>query len=515
MKGHNPRSGSTLCDTGARRAVIILALSLTLTTCDNYNQSLKEEVEYNESVVPAHNAADLRAAIAAIPPGGSGTVTVMRSLTVGGSPVVIEDGRKVTVEAYSGTTTVAILTRGAGFDDAFFDVSGGASLSLRGGRKKGTLILDGGGVDANAPLVTVTGGELTLGDRAILRNNKHPASETCYGGGVYVDGGSFTMTGGTITGNDIDIGTGGYGGGVAVTGGSFRMTGGTIAGNTVRNLGGGVYVEDCAFTMTGGNITGNSAPSGGGVYVDGGSFTMTGGNITGNTTNSNSGGVSVDGGSFTMTGGTISGNTATHTTGGVYIANGGSFTLEGGTISGNSTGGSGGGVRIGSSGSFTMTGGTISGNTVGSSDNYGGGVHVGGSFTMTGGEITGNTADYGGGVCVWADSSFTMTGGEIGGNTAGSDGGGVYVKLTEFIFTTIFSKSGGTIYGDTDTANTPPENTATGGTGHAVYLEDSDKKRNSDVGPTVKLYAKCADGSWDYDGSGVDGINENTDGAWE
>ncbi|MDR1898415.1 MAG: hypothetical protein LBQ55_00215 [Treponema sp.] len=67
-------------------------------------------------------------------------------------------------------------------------------------------------------------GELTLGDRAVLRNNNGS-------GGVYVAYGNFAMTGGEIAGN-----TAGNGGGVYVYGGApydstFTKTGGTVYGD--------------------------------------------------------------------------------------------------------------------------------------------------------------------------------------------------------------------------------------------------------------------------------------------
>jgi hypothetical protein len=333
-------------NTGAPRylAVIILALSVSLTTCDNFNQELKPEIEYNKSVVPAHNAAELQARINAIPPGGSGTVTVMRSFALGDA-IEIGGNRAVTVEAYSGTTTVAVLTRGANFDGSFFDVQSGAALSLRGGREKGTLIIDGGGVDATAALVTVYDGELTLGDRVTLRNNRNRHYFDASGGGVVVvsNYGSFTMTGGVIAGN-----TASKGGGVCVYG-SFTMTGGTISGNTTSGsygFGGGVFLQGDAFTMSGGIISGNTASGnvfgGGGVCLNSGAFTMSGGEISGNTATStdpdfgNGGGVYVAYGDFAMTDGIISGNTATSNGGGVFVhATISSFAKSGGTIYGD------------------------------------------------------------------------------------------------------------------------------------------------------------------------------------
>jgi hypothetical protein len=82
-----------------------------------------------------------------------------------------------------------------------------------------------------------------------------------------------------------------------------------------------------------------------------------------------------------------------------------------------------------------------------------------------------------------------MTGGTISGNfaTAGY-GGGVYIYSGAS--GAVFTKTGGTIYGDTDTTHYPGsnENTAGTGTGHAVYIEPgSPKKRNTDAGTSVNL----------------------------
>ncbi|GHV75517.1 hypothetical protein AGMMS49942_03380 [Spirochaetia bacterium] len=114
---------------------------------------------------------------------------------------------------------------------------------------------------------------------------------------------------------------------------------------------------------------------------------------------------------------------------------------------------------------FVMYGGTITGNTA---TYLGGGVDVGnGTFTMNGGTISDNTAQSGGGVFV--SGTFTMNGGTISGNTA-NRGGGVFVEWGTF------TKTGGTIYGDNDTTNTPPQNTATDGAtgkGHAVFVYDN------------------------------------------
>jgi hypothetical protein len=283
-------------------------------------------------------------------------------------------------------------------------------------------------------LFRVTAGELVLDNKIILKG--HTTNDAPL---VYVNGpsASLTMKAGAAIKDNVNLTT--HGGGVYVNNGSFTMEGGEISGNTANVApGGGVYVGGGSFTMSGGKIFGNTASSsfqGGGVYV--------------------SRSVSFPG-SFDMLGGEISGNTAGFG-GGVYIEDGGSFTMNGGTeISGNTASSIGGGGvyvsgSVGSPGSFTMNGGKISGNTAPS----------GGNGT-------------GGGVYVTIGGSFDMSDGEISGNTANSSGGGVYIEDGSLGSNAFFRKTGGTIYGDTDSTHTPnsTENTAAGGNttyGHAVY----------------------------------------------
>jgi uncharacterized protein with beta-barrel porin domain len=68
-----------------------------------------------------------------------------------------------------------------------------------------------------------------------------------------------------------------------------------------------------------------------------------------------------------------------------------------------------------------------------------------------------------------SSGALELKNGTISGNTA-TTGGGVSVSSSYGTFT----KTGGTIYGDSDTTNTPPKNTATDGAtrkGHAVYYD--------------------------------------------
>jgi hypothetical protein len=280
------------------------------------------------------------------------------------------------------------------------------------------------------------------------------------------------------------------------------------------------------FIYANGNLVMNTEtkiidnPSSSGVRVDWrGNFTMNGGKISGH----NFSGVNVDG-NFTMNGGEISGNSTASNGGGGVRVNGGNFTMNGGKISENTSIGNpnfssffGGGVHV-NGGNFTMNGGEISGNTSDGSNYFfapqlmnllsgGGGVAVrSGTFIMKNGKIAGNIVTYntsfniyggGGGVLVGAQgvngSTFIMEGGEISGNTAWS-GGGVLV----FGSTSLFTKSGGTIYGFTLGNNNSNIATADNNTGgHAVSSDTS--RRDTTAGPGVNMDSRIggAAGGWE------------------
>jgi hypothetical protein len=189
--------------------------------------------------------------------------------------------------------------------------------------------------------------------------------------------------------------------------------------------------------------------------------------------------------------------------GGVYIGSYSSFTMTGGEISGN-TARDGGGVYIGVNSSFTMTGGEIHHNTA---TGNGGGVYSSTwyayPFRMSNGEIRDNTAASGGGVYLYdiglggTAPNFEMSGGEIKGNTAsgGTGGGGVYFSAGS-PFNSMFTKTGGAIYGGTELPGI--KNTAASGEGHAVLLSDG-RKRNSTAGTGVYMSSTYpgASGGWE------------------
>jgi hypothetical protein len=269
-----------------------------------------------------------------------------------------------------------------------------------------------------------------------------------------------------------------------------------------------------------GNTNTNTNTSYGGGVNNAGAFIMEGGEISGNTAVYIGGGGVYNAGTFTMKAGEISGNTADLPSstsynsgrgGGVYNRGAGSFTMKGGKISDNNARTSGGGVYMAgvstAPGSFTMEAGEISGNT----SDIGGGVYNynAGIFTMKGGKISDNNARVSGGG-VLNSGTLTMEGGEISGNTAITIGGGIYLACA-INGTLIFTKTGGTIYGDTDTTHTPGSTENTASNGHAVFISltlDTTTKSDDTVGPEVRLYAKCkATGIMIYDWNYVDPSN--------
>ncbi|MFP3089117.1 hypothetical protein LQZ21_02180 [Treponema sp. TIM-1] len=409
--------------------------------------------------------------------GGAYTITVKADET--SAPRQLSyDGKRVSITIQGDTADRAVSLSGKG---ALFAVENGVALIL-----DNNLTLKGRGNRESAAneraLVEVhSGGILQVKAGAVITDNYNADNG---GGGVQIhENGTFTMMGGEIRGN-----TAKGGGGVSIYKGTFTLTGGTINGNTATEWGGGgVQVgENAVFTLTGGEIRGNTATegSGGGVNVGNkGAFTLENGTISGNTADKgHGGGVSVgENATFTLKGGEVSGNTAKNG-GGVNIHKD-TFTMEGGAIRDNTATESGGGMSVGENATFTLKGGTISGNT---------------------------TAKAGGGMNV-VRGTFIMEGGEVRGNTAGG-GGGIAVSGGTFI------KKGGTIYGDTDKTHTAgsSENTATGGNGHAVLLEDGGKRRYADTGPEVKLYAQWESSAraWTYNDPAAGGVGD-TAGAWE
>lgn len=157
------------------------------------------------------------------------------------------------------------------------------------------VVLDGGsaeGIESVRAAIIVIGGKLTLGDGAIVRNNKSVSEYLC-GGGVRVFSGSLVLDGGVITGNVSSYKKAGGGGGVYVYSGSFTMKRGSIEGNVSLNNGGGLYVYKGTASISGGTISGNSASNvGGAVMADvHATLNLGGGKIVGNSAENFAGGI--------------------------------------------------------------------------------------------------------------------------------------------------------------------------------------------------------------------------------
>jgi len=345
--------------------------------------------------------------------------------------LTVDPGRNITITAADGNFRLF------SFDSASYNTG---SLTLDGGG--GTLTLDGKnyytyGYNSRGGVYIYKGILKMLNDVTITGFNSESS-----GGGVFISGGTFNMSGGKISGNTYR-GSGNGGGGVCISSGTFNMSGGEISGNTTTySPGGGVYTQGGNFTMSGdAKIKNNiSYSSGGGVYFGEvwsgtATFTMNSGEISGNTANDN--------------------GTASSGGGGVFISSG-TFIMNDGKISDNTANGSvgGGGVSI-LQGTFTMNGGKISINKA--ENGNGGGVNIS------------NTTNY--------NINFNRTGGEIMNNTA-NRGGGVYIDRNTG--TTVFTMSGGTIYG----TNTPAlTNTANGAApkGVALYNNNGTAKYGNDA----------------------------------
>ncbi|ULQ59481.1 hypothetical protein K7I13_13550 [Brucepastera parasyntrophica] len=135
-----------------------------------------------------------------------------------------------------------------------------------------TLTMDGNNISADAPLVIVNNGTLTINDGVTLQNNNR--TDSSYGGAVDIINGRMEMSGGKITGNYS------INGAVAVqNNGVFTMTGGDITANTTNNQIGGVYINGGTFTLVDGCIS--ESTYGGMGFGGTGTFIMTGGTISG------------------------------------------------------------------------------------------------------------------------------------------------------------------------------------------------------------------------------------------
>jgi hypothetical protein len=157
------------------------------------------------------------------------------------------------------------------------------------------------------------------------------------------------------------------------------------------------------------------------------------------------------------------------------------FVMDGGLITTNTAVKTGGGVQV-MGGKFELNGGDIINNvvTTGNGNRGGGGIFaeesyysIPSTFTMNGGMVSDNTVENGGGgggIGIW-EGTFTMNAGVISGNSSNdNDGktvaGGVYLfDATKSVFT----MTGGVIYGSDAGAGVENTVTSTGSKGAALY----------------------------------------------
>ena len=305
--------------------------------------------------------------------------------------------------------------------------------------KGGSVGGGGGGLFAQADELNISGGTFsdnsakwgagvytvsrtTTVSKGTFTNNKCASSGN--GGGLYVDdtldgnkvSTTLKVTGGTFSGNTANFGAGIYSKGKTTT-----ISGGTLKSNTAKFEGGGVYVKGDSFKLSGGTFSGNKAQRGGGVYTNTKSASVSKGTVKGNTASNGGGGLYANDTKFQLSGSVlISGNSAP--TGGGLYTKADTTTIQGGTIKTNKSTNCGGGVYANGK-SLTLKKGTITGNTA---KNYGAGLYLTGtSAKMTGGTVKGNTSQSSGAGAYINKGTFTVTGGSISGNTSKKYSGGV------------------------------------------------------------------------------------------
>jgi hypothetical protein len=148
----------------------------------------------------------------------SGQISIAEAGDTTYPPLILRDS-----PGTPGTLTLntqgTLITVGAGVN-----LTLGGSLNLVGL----SMSKNGGTNDNNASLVRVeAGGNLTLADKAVIRDNTN-ANDDTYGGGVFAAG-TFTMSGGVIGGNQSMDPGGGVG--IDRDSGVFDKTGGIIYGD--------------------------------------------------------------------------------------------------------------------------------------------------------------------------------------------------------------------------------------------------------------------------------------------
>ncbi len=322
---------------------------------------------------------ELKAALA----GSNNTIIVADAIPVTETVVVSRD---VTILAKNGGS----LIRPDGFEDALLSVES-ADLQL------GEILIDGCGIEANAPAVKVDKESTLTLNGTTIQNNINNSAWSNGGGAIGTLGKVYMYDGTTLCSNKSQ-----HGGGVYVdcdndTVACFYLYGGDICHNQAwsndhTGAGGGVKVDTAydtdyvAFYMYGGRIHHNKAydPDYSSLSCDGGGVALSCGD---------------DGIHFVMYGGEITDNYASGEGGAVYTACS-SFAMYDGLLARNVAAESGGAVAT-----------CCCDNT----------------FYMYGGTITLNAAVKGGGVDCTGGAPYTLYG-NVYGNVASETGDDVYAN---------------------------------------------------------------------------------------
>lgn len=353
-------------------------------------------------------------------------------------------------------------------------------------------------------------GEITIGEGAVIKNNKATTAGGI-GGGIFVAAGSkVIMNGGTVKDNQAAT----YGGGIYLAVDSsnsnydiFTMNNtANVSGNSCSSQGAGIYVAGGNVKILGGYIGNNKTPTeGGGIYNAGGTITFSDGTIGNNEASSYGGGVYLKSGEFIINGNQASlfGNKAAKGAG-LYVYDG-KFTMSNGRIENNSASSDGGGVYIREGAqNHTISGGVFQNNRAGSfsptnsstwNSGWGGGLYIhcsNATLTVSGGYFRNNHAGKGGGIYVNAPSSTVNIDNvttETNQSTFGAfmfveAGKKATVNLNGGDITTNFSQwNGGAVFVDNDnTLNIKgtklENNTSVGGKGGAVFAQGTSAKVN-------------------------------------
>ena len=171
----------------------------------------------------------------------------------------------------------------AGLSDRAFHILSTADVEISGVTIQNAASTEAGGAIANY-------GNLTLRDSTLSGNSVNLSTGGAGafgGGGIYHDANRLELTDVVIDGNSATGSSSASGGGLASRLGTIILTRVTISNNTVppgsNGNGGGLYNNTAALTITDSTISANTADQAGGGIWNFGALTMTGSTVSGNT----------------------------------------------------------------------------------------------------------------------------------------------------------------------------------------------------------------------------------------